>query len=131
MVATPREFGRRGVKPPPVITHAPQGLPGGPNPLAPTQMRTLAITLGLIGVTAISVFAAAQAHNRRQNCAPPRGVNPNAPPCESSWSSSGHGGSGGWSGSSGYSGSSSSGHSSVSFGGFGHAGGAHGGGGGE
>ena len=76
-MATPRkEFGKRNIKPPPLITHAPQGLAGGPNPLAPTQMRTLAITLGLLGVTAIGVFAAAQAHHRRENCAPPEGSNP-------------------------------------------------------
>ena len=137
-MATPRkEFGRRNIKPPPVITHAPQGLAGGPNPLAPTQMRTLAITLGLVGATAIGVFAAAQAHNRRENCAPPEGSNPNGPACQGSGSFSGHGGSGGWSGSSGYSGSSGrsgsspSGRASVSFGGFGHAGAGHGGGGGE
>jgi hypothetical protein len=144
-MATPRkQFGKRGIKPPPVITHAPEGLAGGPTPLAPTQMRTLAITLGLLGAAAIGVFAAAQAHNRRENCAPPEGSNPDGPPCQSSGSSSGHGGSSGWSGwsaysgssgnseSSGHSGSSSSGRASaVSFGGFGHAGAGHGGGGGE
>jgi len=93
-MATPRkEFGKRNIKPPPLITHAPQGLAGGPNPLAPTQMRTLAITLGLLGVTAIGVFAAAQAHHRRENCAPPEGSNPEGPSCQSSGSSGGHGGS--------------------------------------
>jgi hypothetical protein len=141
-MATPRkefgkEFGKRNIQPPPVVTHAPQGLDGGPNPLAPTQMRTLVITLGLLGVTAIGVFAAAQAHHRHENCAPPEGSNPNGPACQSSGSSGGHGGSGSWSGNSGRSGSSGSsdsspsGHSSASFGGFGHAGGAHAGGGGE
>ena len=39
-------------------------------------MRTLAITLGLLGATAIGVFAAAQAQHRRENCAPPRGLQP-------------------------------------------------------
>ena len=57
-------------------------------------MRTLAITLGLLGVTAIGVFAAAQAHHRRENCAPPEGSNPDGPSCQSSASSGGHGGSG-------------------------------------
>jgi hypothetical protein len=136
-MAPRKEFGKRNIKPPPVITHAPQGLAGGPDPLAPTQMRTLAITLGLVGAAAIGVFAAAQAHNRRENCAPPEGSNPNGPACQSSGSSGGHGASGGWSKSSGYSessghsGSSPSGRVGVSFGGFGHAGAAHGGGGGE
>ncbi len=136
-MAPRKEFGKRNIKPPPVITHAPQGLAGGPDPLAPNQMRTLAITLGLLGATAIGVFAAAQAHNRRENCAPPDGSHPNDTQCQSSGSSGGHGGSGSWSGSSGYSdssghsGSSPSGHAGVSFGGFGHAGAAHGGGGGE
>jgi hypothetical protein len=135
-MAPRKEFGKRNVKPPPVITHAPQGLAGGPDPLAPTQMRTLAITLGLLGAAAIGAFAVAQAHHRRENCAPPEGSNPDGPPCQSSGSSGGHGGSGSWSGSSGssghsYSSSSASGHESASFGGFGHAGAAHGGGGGE
>ena len=135
-MATRKEFGKRNIKPPPIITHAPQGLAGGPNPLAPTQMRTLAITLGLLGATAIGVFAAAQSQHRRENCAPREGSNPEDPPCQSSGGSGGHGGSGSWSGSSGSSGhsassSSASGHGSASFGGFGHAGAGHGGGGGE
>ncbi|MGA8171408.1 MAG: hypothetical protein WB816_11360 [Methylocystis sp.] len=137
MDAPRKEFGKRAIKPPAVITHAPQGLGGGPAPLAARQMRTLAITLGLVGATAIGVFAVAQAHNRRVNCAPPEGSNPNGQPCPSSSGSSGHGGSGFWSRSSGYSGpsgypgASSAAHGAVSFGGFGHAGAAHGGGGGE
>jgi hypothetical protein len=130
-MAPRKEFGKRNIKPPPVVTHTPRGLAGGPNPLAPTQMRTLAITLGLLGATAIGAFAVMQAHHRRENCAPPEGSNPEGPPCQSSGSSGGHGGSGSWSGSSGHSDSSASGHESASFGGFGHASAAHGGGGGE
>jgi hypothetical protein len=130
MAPPPKPFGQRGVKPPPIVTHAPQGLPGGPEPHSPLQMRTLAISLGTVGATALGLFAMTQALrslDNRQICAQQDGSNPGAAPCRSS-SSHGGGGHGGFWGSSG---SSSASHSSASFGGFGAAGGGHGGGGGE
>jgi len=101
------DFGRRKITPPPIVTHAPQGLAGGPEPPPPRQMRTLAITLGLVGAAAIGVFAAAQARNHRADCPPPNGANPNSPLRQSSDGPSGQGG--GWSGNAG---SSSSGRGS-------------------
>ncbi len=129
MAPPPKPFGQRGVKPPPIVTHAPKGLPGGPEPHSSLQMRTLAISLGTVGATALGLFAMTQALrslDNRQNCGPQDRSN-SATPCQSS---SSHGG-GGHGGSWGSSGSSSASHSSASFGGFGAAGGGHGGGGGE
>ncbi|HXY58596.1 MAG TPA: hypothetical protein VEH76_08445 [Methylocystis sp.] len=128
-----QEFGKRGINPPPVITHAPQGLPGGPEPHSHRRLRTLAIALGAIGATAIGLAAGVESGERARSCPPPEEVKPEDPPCPSATSSS-HGGSGrGFHGSWSSGGSGESGHAGASFGGFGGAGSAHGGfgGGGE
>ncbi len=128
MAGPPKQFGRRGVNPPPIVTRAPGGLAGAPDPLSPRRLRTVVITLGALGATAIGVFALAEAANRARDCPRTDGAEPGSAACESSSSSSGgHGGGGGSPGHG--SGFSSASGSSVSFGGFGGAGAAHGGGG--
>lgn len=129
MATRHNEFGKRNITPPPIISHAPHGLAGCPEPLSSARKRTLVIAIGVVGATAIGVFAALEQIRLRRDCAGPDGSSPGQTPCPtsgSSGSSSGHGG-GGY----GRSSSSSSGHTSVSFGGFGGAGAGHGGGGGE
>jgi len=127
-----KEFGRRGVNPPPVVVHAAQGLPGGPEPHSARRLRTLAVTIGAIGATTIGLVATVEAFDRARRCPQPENANPDAPPCQSA-ASGGHGGSSGGGRSFWSSGSSrESGHSGASYGGFGGEGGAHGGhGGGE
>ena len=124
-----KEFGKRGINPPPVVTHAPQGLRGGHEPHSERRMRTLAISVAAVGATAIGMLALTQGlQSLDRNVACPRapdGSDANNSQCYYSHGSSGpHGGSG--SGGGGYAG-----RSSASFGGFGGAGSAHGGGGGE
>ncbi|WP_157096253.1 MULTISPECIES: hypothetical protein [unclassified Methylosinus] len=139
MAEPPRkEFGRRGMAPP-VVTHAPKGLPGGASP-SPFRKRSLAIAV--IAVGSLSIGALALMEKPRRDC--PEGADPERQDCSHSSShSSSHGGSGGHSYSSGSSSSSShsssgesaSGHAggsslghAVSFSGFGGSGAGHGGG---
>ncbi|HEY8064840.1 MAG TPA: hypothetical protein VIF40_08920 [Methylosinus sp.] len=139
MAEPPRkEFGRRG-QAPPVVTHAPKGLPGGAPAPSPFRKRSLAIAA--IAVGSLSIGALTLFETSRRDC--PEGADPERRDCNHS---SSHGGSGGhsWSSGSSSSGSSSSSHSSggesasghagaasghaVSFGGFGGMGAGHGGG---
>jgi hypothetical protein len=130
MTGPKNEFGKRGVKPPPIVTHAPEGLPEAPEPLSGPGLRTLTITVGSIGATVLALIAATEAfHNidRRVGCDPPQGPDADQSTCRQTQSSSGgHGGSGS---SSHWSSGSGSGGEHASFGGFGGHGGGHGGGG--
>jgi hypothetical protein len=152
MADSPNEPGRRGANPPPLITHAPDGLDGS-DPVSERRLRTTSIAVAVLGVgTAVALFALLEGAHRPRDCGPADAVHPNRQPCATpgdaggSGSSGGgstgggHGGSGFWSSptssSSNYSSSSAAaggraGASSASFGGFGASGAAHGGGGGE
>jgi len=119
-----KKFGEREPAPP-VVTHAPLGLPGGPQARSPRQMRSGAIVLGMFGAVSLGIFALAEALNHR-DC-PADGQNDaNNGACNAAGSSYHASGSGSRSAESE---SHSSGHE-VSFGGFGgHGeGGGHGGG---
>lgn len=109
----PKPFGKRG-RAPPIITHAPEGLPGGPEGDS-RRMRTGMIILGGFGAAALGLMVLADAIGSA-NC---RKDNPEDYSAEPTHCSSGHShfGGGGW----GHAGT------SVSFGGFG----GHAGGGGE
>jgi len=131
MASGQKDFGRRSVKPPPVITHAPEGLSGS-QPIGDRRLRTTSIAVATLGVgSAVMLFALLELGHRSQNCGPPDDVHPGRAPCATSNGSSGGGhGGGGWSGSSTSSSSSSgSGAHGASFGGFGASGHGHGGGG--
>jgi hypothetical protein len=129
----PKEFGRRGVAAPPVVTNAPQGLPGV-RALSPARKRSLAIAVVALGAGSLGGFAAYEAA-APADC--PRDGDP-PQPGECRHSSSSHGGSSSRSswffgGSGGHDSSASShtgGSSSIRsfFGGFGHTGFGHGGG---
>ncbi|ATQ67596.1 MULTISPECIES: hypothetical protein [Methylosinus] len=129
----PKEFGRRGVAAPPVVTNAPQGLPGV-LALSPARKRSLAIALVALGAGSLGGFAAYEAA-APSDC--PREGDPPQGECAHK-SGGGHGGSSsrsGWffGGSGGHDSSGSShtgGSSSIRsfFGGFGHMGFGHGGG---
>ncbi|PWB83340.1 MAG: hypothetical protein C3F11_07100 [Methylocystaceae bacterium] len=127
-----KEFGRRGAQAPPVVTHAPGGLPGGSS--GPSERRKRSLTIALVSVGALSIggFALMEAIDRRVKCRQNTGDWEQNDCAESGSrsSSSSHGGSSGSSshGSSSSQSSSFSAHS-VSFGGFGATGAAHGGGG--
>jgi hypothetical protein len=133
MTGAKKEFGKRGVQPPPVVMHAPEGLPEAPDPLGPRQLRTLTITVGSIGATVLALIAATEAlHNfdQRVGCDAPQGPDADQSTCRQTQSSGG--GHGGGSDSSWHSSSGSgSGGQHAAFGGFGGSGGGHGGGGGE
>lgn len=125
-----KEFGRRGVEAPPVVTNAPGGLARGPSGPSPRRKRSLTIALVSVGALSIGGFALMEAIDRRTKCNQDR-ADWDRSGCENSSSSGGsssHGGSSGSSSRSSSSGQSSSGHA-VSFGGFGGTGAAHGGGG--
>lgn len=112
---SPKPFGKRGVTPPPVITHAPQGL--GKAPAASSPLRMFALVLGAPGAVAVALFGFLHWMDQRENC---NAADPNQP-CASSGGGS-HGGSSSSSHSSG------GGYSHTSFGEFGGSGSAHGGG---
>ncbi|MCI4677395.1 hypothetical protein K9U39_00455 [Rhodoblastus acidophilus] len=122
MVQKPKHFGRRNlpqrIEPPPVVTHAPEGLEGATPPDG-RRLRSIAVALGACGVATIGGLALLQA--LRNDCRNRDPNDPNAPACHSSGGS--HGGTGYWRR------SSNSGWHGVSFGGFGAIGesGAHGG----
>lgn len=122
------EFGRRGVTPPPVLTHAPNGLSGGPSGPSGRRKRSLTIALVSIGSFSLGAFALMEAIDRRVKCPSDQGDQKDCAESDSRSSSTSHGGSGGSSSRGSSSGELSGGHS-VSFGGFGGTGGAHGGGG--
>jgi hypothetical protein len=127
----PKEFGRRGVAAPPVVTNAPQGLPGV-RALSPARKRSLAIAVVALGAGSLGGYAAYEAA-APADC--PRDGDPPQGECAHK-SGGGHGGSArGWllGGSGGHDSSDTSragGSSGVRsfFGGFGHAGFGHGGG---
>ena len=124
-----KEFGRRGAAPA-VVTHAPQGLTGGPFGPSTLRKRSLTVSLVAMGSLALGGYAVIEALDRRANCDPGQ-TNPNQSPCTSSGThtgSGGHSGSGRWWWHSGTSSSGSSSWHGVSFGGFGGFGAAHGGG---
>ncbi|PWB94300.1 hypothetical protein [Methylosinus sporium] len=147
MAEPPRkEFGRRGLAPP-VVTHAPEGLPGGANGPFGSRKRTIAIAAIAVGSLSIGTYAAIEyAHTVALIAAGSLSIGTYAAieyahgrDCaeDADWErqeecrqSHSHGGSGGHSSSgessAGHAGAASSGHA-VSFGGFGAAG--HGGGG--
>lgn len=128
-----KQFGRRGPAPP-VVTNAPQGLPGAPHGLSPFRKRSLAVALISLGAGSLGIYALLE--SRHRDC--PESADQSTEECRRS--SGGHGGSGSgrswWASNSSShdSSSSSSGHESASsghssfFGGFGHAGFGHGGG---
>ena len=130
MAAPPKSFGRRNapqkkIEPPPIIYHAPQGLGGEPASYEPRRLRSIAVIIGVWGLTSLCGVALFEAirHSQRQ-CDDPNVANAEAN-CPSG--GGGHGGGGGHYSSSGDSGS---GQHSVAFGGFGATGesGVHGGG---
>jgi hypothetical protein len=131
-----KEFGRRGVEAPPVVTNAPQGLPGG-HALSPARKRSLAIALVALGAGSLGGYAAYEA-TAPADC-PREGEQPAQGECAHK-SGGGHGGSysstsRSWffGGSGGHESTGSS-HAGVSsglhsfFGGFGNTGFGHGGG---
>jgi hypothetical protein len=127
-----KEFGRRGVEPPPVVANAPKGLADAPRGPSLLRKRSLGVALISIGAVSLGGYAAYEATHRE--CAAT-----GDPPQEDCRRSSGasHGGSSGrsWffgglgsgnSTSAAHEGGSS--HSSI-FGGFGRMGSFHFGGG--
>lgn len=126
MAGRPDDFDRRGVKPPPVITHAPDGLEENyDEEFQRRRLRTLVVSLAAIGVgTAVALFALAETVRRERDCGPPDDAHADRQPCASASGSSGGAHGGGFSST-----SSGSGAHGVSFGGFGAAGAGHGGGG--
>ncbi|MBU3890055.1 hypothetical protein FM996_06140 [Methylosinus sporium] len=142
MAEPPRkEFGRRGLAPP-VVTHAPEGLPGGANGPFGSRKRTIAIAAIAVGSLSIGTYAAIE-NSHWRDCAE-EGDRERQEECRRSHShggsSGGHSYSSGSSSSSshvssgessGHLGAASSGHA-VAFGGFGNFGGfvssGHGGG---
>ncbi|MBY6241302.1 hypothetical protein [Methylosinus sp. Sm6] len=124
-----KEFGRRGVAAPPVVTNAPQGLPGA-RALSPARKRSLAIALVALGAGSIGGYAAYE--SARGDCPREGGQTPE----DCRRPGGGHGGSfghGWFFGGSGAHASSASAHEGSSgvrgfFGGFGRMGFGHGGG---
>jgi hypothetical protein len=135
-MATPTQpFGRRGpIRPQPVVTHAPAGLPGG-HP-GPSAARKSSLTVGLIAVGAMAIGGAAWLEGEQRADACRAAQSPQDCPRSSGGGHSTGGGHWFASGSSGGAtsaapGAATSGH--AAFGGFGgtgaaHAGGGHGGG---
>ena len=76
-----KEFGRRGAAPP-VVTHAPQGLAGGP--LGPSTLRKRSMTISLVamGSLALGGYAVMEAFDKRVNCQPGQ-INPDQTNCTS------------------------------------------------
>ena len=123
-------FAKHGAsRPPDFITHAPDGLPGGPTPPSPGRKASLAVALVALGAGATALGVSYEGSRRAQAC---RDAGRPPETCSTSYGgySSSH-----WYFSSGTSGSgsssagqaSSSGH--ATFGGFGATGAAHAGGG--
>jgi hypothetical protein len=124
-----KEFGRRGVEPPPVVANAPKGLPNAPSGPSLLRKRSLGVALISIGAVSLGGYAAYEAVNRE--CATTG--DPPQEDCRRSHSAS-HGSSSGRSwffgglGNSSAHASGGSSHSSI-FGGFGRMGSFHFGGG--
>lgn len=115
--------GKRGVNPPPIISHAPEGFAGPPGPTDEEQRRALFLAnLALYVPLAVAfvLFLLIQWIDHAR-CSPGNATEPtNETTCSSD--SSGSGGGGGGSG--------GGGEGAVRFGGFGAVGAWHGGGGG-
>jgi hypothetical protein len=119
----PKAFGKRGIKPPPVITHAPDGLPTRDDERRRQIAVNLALLLGFgLPLSVVLIAAAVIDAARHPKCLP--SDDPARQENSCGQGVSGHGGGGG-----GRSGGGSS-SRAVSFGGFGGHGAAHGGGGG-
>ncbi|QGM93475.1 hypothetical protein F7D13_05250 [Methylocystis rosea] len=111
--------GKRGVKPPPIISNAPEGFAGAPpGSTDDEQRRALYITLYLPLAVAFLLFIVVQ-WIEQSRCARTDPTSETA--CSSDSSGSGHGGGSGGSG--------GGGEGAARFGGFGAFGAGHGGGG--
>jgi hypothetical protein len=127
-----RPFGMRNARqapiaPPPVITHAPQGLGGDKPPHDRRRLRSIAVVVGVWGLATIAGLALVQSMRRHcENSDPGDWGGTNEANCSQG---GGHGGGGG--GGVHFSGSGGASQGSASFGGFGGTGegGGHGGGG--